>query len=154
MRYLLSALVLTVVFYTIVKFLDGLYDDAEQFKFELKGERLKASVNFVHRSWSSMGRPNRMRLAFQLAPDRSERLLVLVNDRGWPINIASEDREVNCSDLWRYLADDLSKKEGKSKGKIDIVTQEDACLFRRVTAEGEIRTFTYNFEQGTINGPN
>ena len=154
MRYLLSALVLTVVFYTIVKFLDGLYDDAEQFKFELKGERLKASVNFIHRSWSSMGRPNRMRLAFQLAPNRSERLLVLVNDRGWPINIASEERRVDCSNLWRYLADNLSKKEGKNTGKISIVTQENRCLFGRVTADGKKQTFTYDVEQGIISGPN
>ena len=155
MRYLLSALVLSVVFFVIVKFMDKLYDDAARFQFELKAERLKASVNFVHQSWISKGRPSRMRLKFQLGPNESERLLVFVNASGWPINVADEDRRIDCQNIWRYLAEDLSKDSRKNQGsKARSQAYDNGCQFYRVGADGQRHRVFYDLKLGKITGPN
>ena len=150
-RYLLAVLVLTVIFFVAVRFMDALYDDASQFKFELQSSRLTASVNFVRQSWIAKGRPSRMRLDFRTDKEKIRRLTVYVNRYGWPINVEGTMRELNCPNIWRYLAEDLSEQdEDVADVKVGIEEKENGCEFRRNVSQASGLVLIYDVYLGKV----
>jgi len=150
-RYMLSALVLTVVFFAAIRFMNSLYDDAAQFEFELLADRLTSSVNHVHRSWFTRGRPNRMSLTFNIEQGQAKRILVVVNRNGWPINVDSRDVELNCKNIWRFLAETL-ESEQKQNFSVNVVVEQDVelCRYKRTNSSETIREITYNPKMGSV----
>ena len=150
-RYLFSAVVLTLIFFFAVRFMDKLYDDAAQFKFELLSNRMASSVSFVHQSWVSRGQPTRMRLNFRVDQENTRRLVVYVNRYGWPLNVEGDSRELNCSNLWRYLAEDFSEElEQEARSEIRIRTVDAGCEFQRLVSTGQTHTITYDVNLGKV----
>ena len=150
-RYMFSALVLTVIFAAAVKFMDKLYDDAAQFEFELLSDRLTSSVNFVHRSWLSRGRPSRMHLMFNVEQTESKRLLIQVNRFGWPINVDANKHELNCENVWRYLAKTIEENEMAESGvKVETKQTEGRCLYQRLDYTGLKQIIVYDPDMGKV----
>lgn len=149
-RFLITGLILAVVFYMALRYMDKLYSDAEVFKYDLLAEEFESSINLVRMGWNERGRPSRFRMQFQFDDLQIQRLVVRVNKSGWPINVASDNTDIDCLKLWQYFAEHLTVPEGDFVPLVDIDKQQNMCTYRKTKADKTIWTMNYNTQNGRV----
>lgn len=117
-RTIIGLGLLVGLFYSANKAFNNVIDDVVESKYQWVAERFSLSVGHIHKEWMIKGKPNALRLTYFLSSEETTKIIVQVNRAGWPLNVASKDRQLNCLNLWMLFA----HEEGHKKSILDLTS--------------------------------
>ena len=109
MKFLVGIGVVVCLFYVAVRTFSNLINDVTEYKYELLAQRFSISMDYVHRQWLTNDKPQKLVLEYftdksAIDNKQGEKLLLHMNEYGWPINIAQDSQTLDCMNLWMYFA--------------------------------------------------
>lgn len=157
MKFLVGTSVLVCLFYVAMKSFSNIIDEVTEYKYELLAERFSISMEYAHRKWITSDKPQTIVLEYFTDKNAinnkvGQKLLLRMNEFGWPINIAKADRELDCKNLWMYFA----HEEQSSKMVLNLTEQlaikeiNGNCHFLHKEKFPNQLMFSYNSNNGFV----
>lgn len=158
LKFLVGIGVIVCLYYAGIRSFSGLIDNAKEYKYESIAERFSISMNYVHRQWIISDKPDRLVLEYftnKEAIDNKvgEKLLLHINEFGWPVNIAKNEPALDCKNLWLYFAHGRqSNKEVISLKEqlVDVKEMNGHCHFLHKEKYPNQLMFSYNSSNGQV----
>ncbi len=151
-----GAVLVAVLFFAVRSYLTVI-EDVTAFKHEQIGQRFSMSMDYAHRQWLIQGKPNKLFLQYfadeqALNKQVGKKLVLQMSQSGWPINIDSEDKTLDCLALWMYFA----HQQESQVPTLDLTTQlavkqgSGYCHFLYKNKVPNQLMFSYNSNNGQV----
>jgi len=140
------------LFYFAIQAFNDVIDDVVESKYEWVAERFSLSITHIHKEWMIKGKPKALQLVYHVSQQERAAIIVQVNQRGWPLNISSSDRELNCLSLWMLFAHEEGHRESMLDitSHLEIKSNENGCEFFHRDREIDNFIFSYNLNSGKV----
>lgn len=151
-RTLIGLGLIAGMFYAANKAFNNVIDDVIESKYGWVAERFNLSVGHIHKEWMLTGKPRTLRLTYYLSSEETTEIVIQVNRTGWPLNVASKDRQLNCLNLWMLFA----HEEGHKKSILDLTshlevkTTGQGCEFLYRDKDLDSLIFSYDAINGKV----
>ncbi|MDU0113683.1 hypothetical protein RT723_12025 [Psychrosphaera aquimarina] len=156
-RVLVAAGIIAVLFYIAVRSFLGIINEVEEFKYDLLAERFSISMDYARREWIIRGKPDSLTLEYYIDQQAinnkiNKKLLLQINEFGWPINVASESRELDCLNLWMYFAHEEqdNKTVENLTEQLDVKRINNNCHYLHKEKFPNQLMFSYNSSNGQV----
>jgi len=157
-KFLLGVGVVVCLFYVAIQSFSDFIDNVTEYKYELLAERFSISMDYAHRQWLTSDKPQTLVLEYfadkeAINNNVGKKLLLHMNEFGWPINIAKGDPTLDCKNLWMYFADGMqSSKEAVSLKEqlIEVKQMNGHCHFLHKEKYPNQLMFSYNSSNGEV----
>lgn len=151
-RTLVGLSLIASLFYFANKAFNNVIDDVVESKYDWVAERFTLSIGHIHKEWVFKNKPSVVRLTYFLSATETTDIVVQVNKTGWPLNVASKDRQLNCLNLWMLFA----HEEGHRKSILDLTshleieTKAAGCEYYYLDKGLSSLIFSYNVVSGKV----
>ena len=139
-----------ILFYFVISAINSVIDEVVDSKYDWVADRFVLSMNFIHKEWVVKGRPDEVGLTYYLNKTDTAEITVQLNEQGWPTNIAADDNELNCLNLWMLFAHEESHDQSimDLTRSLEIEQLESICKYFHVEKGQRELIFSYNALNG------
>ncbi|MFT6528700.1 MAG: hypothetical protein ACJAZB_000332 [Psychrosphaera sp.] len=156
-RILVGVGVIACIFYVSVKSFQDIIGEVTEYKYGMLAERFSLSMDFARREWIIRGKPSSLTLEYfidqQAIKDNVKKSLLLqINESGWPINVASDERKLDCFNLWMYFAHEEQnhKTIANLTEELGVKAINGNCHFLHKKKFPNQLMFSYNSNNGHV----
>lgn len=140
-----------LVFFAVKAYLD-MMDTVTVAKYDWVMKRFSLSVGHIHKQWLFNNKPSRLTLQYYTQQQQTVAITVRLNRFGWPLTSESEDKGLNCHNLWRLFAREERHKNSMLDLTSDLLVKSKAtgCEFYHQQGTNSALILSYNVQNGKV----
>ena len=151
-RNLVGGGLIGALFYFASSYFSEVIDGVVESKYEWVSERFLLSISHIRTEWMAKGKPKQVTLNYHISVEENAEITVQLNKAGWPLNVGTKDRSLNCLNLWMLFAHESAHTQSMMDltSYLEIETTASGCEYYHQKGKTNNLIFSYDVNSGKI----